>query len=337
MPSVTERRRRGFTLIELLVVIAIISVLIGLLVPAVQKVRSSAARAQCQNNMKQIGLACHSFHDTYKALPTRYGGSYSYTYPPGTQSGSSGGWIQLIAPFIEQKNATYQTVLPMQQCPAHPLAGQTWNNSYGLTCYVALAVRDFGQFSNYSFTSSPPAGYQYGGTYSYSYTGDNATIISVGVTGSYGYSFSPSFIYTSTSKYGKGVKLTGIRDGTSNTAMIGERGPSPDMYWGWAYSSSWDNNSPVYDLNPLYPKDKGYTGNPCPVPAVFGPSNPDSFCAFNAPYSLHDGGANFLFADGHVGFLTYSVTQTVPGGNISILEALVTRSGGEIVPNPEDL
>jgi len=340
MRSVRERRRRGFTLIELLVVIAIISVLIGLLVPAVQKVRSSAARAQCQNNMKQIGLACHSFHDTQKALPTRYGGNYSYTYPPGTQTGNSGGWIQQIAPFIEQKNATYSTVLPMQQCPAHPLAGQSWSSgstySYSLTFYVALAVRDFGTFSNYTFTSNPPAGYTYGGTYSYTYVGDNATIVSVGVTGSYGYSYSPSFIYTSTSKYGRGVKLTAIRDGSSNTAMVGERGPSPDMYWGWAYSSSYDNNSPVYSPNPFYPYNQGYSGTPCPSPAVFAPADPDNFCSFNAVNSTHDGGGNFLFADGHVGFLTFAVTQTLPGGNVSVLEALVTRSGGELVPSQED-
>src|SRR5947209_4462251 len=121
--QVRQWRRRGFTLIELLVVIAIIAILIGLLVPAVQKVRSAAARTQCTNNLKQIGLACQSYHDAFKSLPPRYGGSYSYVYPPGTQTGTSGGWIQLITPYIEQKNADYKTMMSIFQCPDHSLGG----------------------------------------------------------------------------------------------------------------------------------------------------------------------------------------------------------------------
>ena len=84
-----RKRRKGFTLIELLVVIAIIAILIALLVPAVQKVREAAARAQCQNNLKQIGLALHSYHDIRKPLP--YGGG-------------SGFWINEILPQLEQGN-----------------------------------------------------------------------------------------------------------------------------------------------------------------------------------------------------------------------------------------
>src|SRR5947209_12945485 len=126
----THRRHAGFTLIELLVVIAIIAILIGLLVPAVQQVRESAARTQCANNLKQIGLATHSFHDSHRRLVPSWLGSNALD-PDGWAS-----WAVLLLPYLEQKGqydlwnlsytastqppAAYQAQLSVYLCPARP-------------------------------------------------------------------------------------------------------------------------------------------------------------------------------------------------------------------------
>ena len=120
MIRTTPRGRQGFTLIELLVVIAIIAILIALLVPAVQKVRESAARTQCQNNLKQIGLGMHMYSDIKKTLPP----GWLVVPPPGSNSPIPGwGWATLILPYVEQENA-YKTLNPdLSGATAMPAAG----------------------------------------------------------------------------------------------------------------------------------------------------------------------------------------------------------------------
>src|SRR5437870_5088544 len=137
----TKDRRAGFTLIELLVVIAIIAILIALLVPAVQKVREAAARTQCANNLKQIGIAIHSYHDVAKGFPPAW--DYEPPKPPTRPTAVVHAWSTYILPYLEQaplytsynfdqilynnpNSAVIQTPLAIFQCPSTPRSNEIY-------------------------------------------------------------------------------------------------------------------------------------------------------------------------------------------------------------------
>jgi prepilin-type N-terminal cleavage/methylation domain-containing protein len=216
--------RSAFTLIELLVVIAIIAILIGLLLPAVQKVREAAARIQCNNNMKQIALAVHNFHDSYKKLPPI--GSWGRTfrnngYPPETNGGSltspdgaTGPWLLHMLPYVEQDNLYKQFAALGNLSTPDP-------TSVYFTAYDALISTPVQLYLCPSDSSTTNGLQLHGGSHNGGYASANY-VGNVMV-------FEPRK---------KGNLLSAMPHGTSSTVMIGERIQNCDVSLALGYSST---------------------------------------------------------------------------------------------------
>jgi prepilin-type N-terminal cleavage/methylation domain-containing protein len=320
------KRRSGFTLIELLVVIAIIAILIGLLLPAVQKVREAAARMSCSNNLKQIGLGVMNYESTY-----------GYFVPGDSRLGAYGTWQVAILPFVEQDNLfklysnyndslntgvnnygspanlpVVQQNLKMFTCPSDATAGQNPFGSNKITKHNYLV--NFGNTVRRQFNSSYPV----------NCVGPDPT---GGTTGCVKFAGAPFKLNapngtTNTQQF---ARITEITDGTSNTLMASEglqggNGDTRGMTWwgpGAAFHTYNTPNSPS--------ADRIQTGGGCiNEPTMNKPCVTDTAGDNQlAARSGHSGGVNAANCDGSVRFYTNSIS-------LQSWRSLGTTNGGEV-------
>jgi prepilin-type N-terminal cleavage/methylation domain-containing protein/prepilin-type processing-associated H-X9-DG protein len=309
-------KRGAFTLIELLVVIAIIGVLIALLVPAVQKVREAANRINCQNNLKQLGLAMHNYHDAHRMLPD--GGIDHF----------SGNWQVTILPFIEQ-NAMYQLYqgygTAQSVISAANIKNVTGRQLVVCTCPSDIPALPSGKtYQNCSY-------HNYAANGGNTAVGDSTTNTSMDVQPTWN-----GYVYGGAPfRFNQPQRLTDITDGTSNTLMLAEviQGQGMDVrgytWWGDAgvFVTSLLPNDPSGD----YVNHTWCNPNPPNPPAQA--SSCGSFTttagyqvrAF-AARSRHTGGVNVALCDGSVRFVA---------NNIAALtwQYLGTSQGGETIPD----
>jgi len=270
--------RGGFTLIELLVVIAIIGVLVGLTLPAVQSARESARRTQCQDNLKQIGLALNNYVAFGDAFPIGY---IAWPNPPG---GAAPGWAwsAAILPQLEQSPiySALNISLPID------LAANGTVRLSALAIYVCPSDRDIGTFSVTSQLTGGPVEAQ---TTSYAANGgtDGAS--------------QPNGLF----RMNKSVRPRDVKDGSSNTFAVGERGSFVvQNAWAGALGDGRGGSEVLAIVSNCGPDPRN--------------TSPSSFCG------PHSGQSQFLMADGSVHAITSSISPTV-------YRALATRNGREVI------
>lgn len=311
MRACSRKRHVAFTLLELLVVLAIIATLIALLLPAVQKVRASAARAACINNLRQLALAAHHYHDAQHRFPYNQFGN-SFGAGPNSRAWS---WLARLLPYVEQNNLYRQGRIPNSTlvqsgaidrsvalflCPSDESgpgprlnAGNLKGVPVGLTSYLGVSGANWGDDlqgigPNFLTNWRNP-----------------------GTNGSFdGHSNGDGIFFRT--DYTRRLRLTDISDGTSNTFMIGEGVAAVSQWVSWPYA----NNSNATCAIP--PNVKRPDGTDYPP---WNWQNNESF------RSRHPGGLHFAFADGSARFISDSIALPVYRG-------LATIRGGEVVTPP---
>jgi prepilin-type N-terminal cleavage/methylation domain-containing protein/prepilin-type processing-associated H-X9-DG protein len=320
-------RRQGFTLIELLVVIAIIAVLIALLLPAVQAAREAARRSQCTNNLKQLGLAMHNYHDSVSSFPIGAMGVRSLIaggrYPDGTPVGNARRtWLPMLLPYIEQGvvansynfsqifntylNTTAElTQMSVLSCPSDPNQGSIENTPprYQYNYVVNWGNTTWQQ--NMTTTYNPTVG-----------------IYPPGTTNSVPFLGAP---FTMDKSFG----IQSITDGTSNTLLMAEVRIGADITGGQQdhRGDIWNDDWMCAMFTAFTPPNisfNDYLGNDCNYPYQ---NNPP--CVVQVPYfiaarSYHPGGVNALMADGHVQFFKNTIAYTT-------WRMLGSSQGGEVL------
>lgn len=333
-----RRQRQGFTLIELLVVIAIIAVLIGLLLPAVQKVREAAARMQCSNNLKQLGLAFHNYHDTYNLFPPAW--NYEPPAPPTRTTAVMHAWSVFLLPYIEQDNlyknynfnqmlytdpnkTVIKTPLKTFQCPSTPNQNRVYtfpvpaNILPGIPAgNLEAAASDYSAMSgirNWAQLVSP----------SPSETDLQDTGNRHGVLNPYSQGLPAAG--------SRRLTITQITDGSSNTMIISEVAGRPDIY----NRARQKVNLPPLNMTEGAGWGDPFNGENWMSGTTFDgdPTAPSGPCLINCNnltgrslYSWHSGGINAVMGDGSVRFISDSTATRV-------IAFLITSQRGEVLPS----